>query len=378
MKQPTFSQEDLALRMTYPGFVLRALRSEGHEVRALLLDTGLTEDVFSEPETRVEWPRLRRFLLNAMEQTGEPHLGVRLARQFEASFIGLPAYVAMNAATFEDALAVMSRFLFLAFPAIEFVFPDKEAAVRPGECAIRLRPKLPLGHISYFVCASALIACEGVCRAILRMPNAALRGEMSTRRPEGWAQVEGQIGFPIRFEAPHIRLFLPARLLSQALPGADPLNHRLLLSLCDEIAERERAEATRPGQVALFLQEAQNLTLSMSQVAAALGYSERGLRRHLERSGTTFRELRTQIREQRARSMLANTAMPIKAIAYELGFDTPSNFARSFIRWTGTSPSAFRLAASSSPGSTGRTPAEGVRHGPPGVRSGTQTPGNRL
>jgi len=345
MKKLTTSQEDLALRMTYPGFVFRVLAKEGHDLEQLLANTGLRKEVLSDPEFQTGIPKLRRFILNAIEQTGEPHLGVRLAQQFEASFIGLPAYAAMNAATFEGALAVLSRFFFLAFPAIEFTFPDKDAPVQPGEFAIRLQSKIPLEEISYFASVSALVACEELCKAILRTPKAALRGEMSTSRPEGWASVEGKVGFPVRFEASANRLFLPQTLLTRALPGEDPLNHSRLLALCEHVAERAVIETTPVGKVVSFLQESKNLALPISPVAAALGYSERGLRRHLERSGTTFLKLTNEIREQRARAMLANTGIPIKTIAHDLGFDTPSNFARSFKRWTGTSPSAFRLAA---------------------------------
>ena len=193
MKKLTIRQEDLALRMTYPGFVFRVLAKEGHDLERVLANTGLTKDVLSDPDFQTGIPKLRRFILNAIEQTGEPHLGIRLAQQFEASFIGLPAYAAMNAATFADALGVLSRFFFLAFPAIEFTFPDKDAAVRSGEFAIRLQPKIPLEGISYFASVSALIACEGLCKAILRAPKAALRGEMSIGRPEGWADVEESI-----------------------------------------------------------------------------------------------------------------------------------------------------------------------------------------
>lgn len=343
MTMQTFGREDLALRMTYPGFVFRALAKEGHDLQRLLADTGLTEEVLSDPEVQTGFPPLRRFFLNVLEQTGEPHLGIRLGQQFEASFIGLPAYAAMNAATFEDALKVLSRFFFLAFPAIEFTFGDQDAGVQPGEFAIRLRLKLPLSEVSYFATASALVGCDGLCRAILRTPKAALRGEMSIRQPEGWADVEGQVGFPIRFEAPDIRLFLADTLLRRALPGADPLNHPLLLALCEQVAERVRVDSTPVGRVVAFLQEGQNLALPISAVAAALGHSERGLRRHLERSGTTFRKLTNEIRERKARAMLANPATPIKTIADDLGFDTPSNFAKSFKRWTGVSPSAFRL-----------------------------------
>jgi AraC-like DNA-binding protein len=340
----TSSREDPALRMTYPGFVFRTLAKEGHDPKWLLADTGLTEESLADPEFHAELRPLRRFFLNAIEQTGEPHLAIRLAQKFEANFIGLPAYAAMNAATFKDALAVLSRYFFLTFPAIEFTAPDGEAVVQVCEFAIRLRPKLPLGDISYFALSSALIACDGLCKAILRAPKAALRGEISISKPDGWTHFEGRLGFPIRFEAQAVRLFLPDVLLTKALPGSDPLNHRRLLVLCEEASERASVETTPVGQVVSFLQKEQNLALQVSQVARALGYSERGLRRHLERSGTTFRKLTNEIREQRARDMLANTAIPIKIISDELGFDTPSNFTRSFKRWTGTSPSAFRLA----------------------------------
>jgi AraC-like DNA-binding protein len=343
MNMRNYSEGSPQLRMTYPGFVFRSLANEGHKLPSLLANTGLNEDVLADPDFQTGFPALRQFFLNAIELTGDRHLGVRLARKFEANFIGLPAYAAMNAARFEDALTVLNRFFFLAFPAIDFTVHDQETEVERGEFAIRLHPKFPLLDISYFASASALIALEGLCKTILRIPDLPLRGELSIAKPEGWADIEEQIGFPIRFEAPHIRLFLRKDLLSKTLPGADPLNHRRLISLCEAVAEREMGAKSPVGQVTAFLQEGQNLSLSISQVATALGFSERGLRRHLERSGTTFRTLTNEIRERRARAMLANAATPIKTIADDLGFDSPSNFARSFKQWTGMSPQAFRL-----------------------------------
>lgn len=351
MKAQEVNLDEALLRMTYPGFVFRLLCNEGHDFKVLLANTGLKEDLLSDPDFQTGWPPLRQLFLNALERTGDPHLGLRLAQKFEANFIGLPAYAAMNAPTFAEALKVMSRYFFLTFPAIEFTFPDTEAHLRPGECAILLRSNLPLGDIAYFASVSALIACEELCKAILRAPSVALRGEINISKPEGWADVEGQIGFPIRFDAPDIRLFLPEELLAKTLPGADPINHRRLSVLCEEVAERTRGQTTLLGQVVSFLEEKQNLALPLAQVAAQLGYSERGLRRQLERSGTSFRALTNEIRERRARAMLGNPVIPIKTIADELGFDTPSNFARSFKRWTGVAPSDFRLTLVAKDGS---------------------------
>lgn len=334
------------LLLNYPSFIFRTLTREGHDADKILEGTGLTAASFFDPERTTELPPIRQFILNAIEATGEPHLGIRLARQFQASFIGLPAYAAMNAPTLGDALAVLSRFFSLAFPMIELTYPDAQAVVRPGEIAVRLRPKLPFGDISYFISVSLSVGFEGLSRAILGSNDVVLRAQLPVARPAEWEQVEGQIDFPIEFEAPDIRVFLAHSRLAEALPGADPLNHPRLIALCEYLAERTRIEPTPTSQISNFLQEGQNLTLQISKVASALGYSERSLRRHLEQSGTTFRKLTNEIRERRARSVLATTSLPIQSIAQDLGFDSASNFSRSFKQWTGMSPTAFRQALS--------------------------------
>ena len=344
MRSVAVNPHDPALRMTYPGFVFRTLVNEGHDLSTLLAHAGLTEDALADPDFRTGWAPLRQFFRNAVDLTGDPHLGLRLAQKFEANFIGLPAYAAMNAATFADALQVLHRFFFLTFPAIEFTLADAEAAPPRGTFAIRLRPRLPMDDIAYFTSSSALIACHGLLTAILRRPALAVGGTLCVGQPEGWDKVAAQVGFPIRFDSPGIWLFLPDTLLTMALPGADPLNHRRLVDLCDEVAARASDPPTPLGKIMAFLQDAPGLDLPIADVAARLGYSERGLRRQLARAGTTFRAVTDDIREQRANAMLTDPAIPIKTIAAELGYDTPSNFARSYKRRTGISPTAFRQA----------------------------------
>ncbi len=336
-----FTHDDPVLPMTYPGFVFRVLCEEGYEADALLAGTGLTKNHLTDPYFRCSFPPLRLLLFNAMEQTGDPHLGARLARRFEATYIGLPAYAAMNAARFSDALEVLNRFLFLAFPAIDFSFPDHHAGLQPGEAAIRLRPKFPFSGIEYFAIISALVASEGLIRAILRKEQVVTRAETTISEPAGWPSVAPQITFPVSFEAREDRLYFGKALLDQALPGNDPINHARLLVLCEEFAREVTYADTAVSQVMAFLDKERNLVAPLSETAAALGYSERGLRRQLAKSGTSYRKLVDRVRALRARDMLATTR-PIQDIAFDLGFETPSNFARSFKRWTGTTPKDFR------------------------------------
>jgi AraC-like DNA-binding protein len=341
MSRKNFTPDDPALPMNYPGFVFRTLREEGHSAEALVAQTGLQESQLRDPHFRCSFQPLRRLLLNAIKQTKDPHLGVTLALKFQPTYIGLPAYTAMNAGEFREGLKVLERFFFLNFPAFEIGLMDEQ----DGEAAIRLRSKFPFEDIEYFGFSSAIVAINGLLKAMLRADQAATRAEMAVGAPNGWAGMEASIGFPVRFEAAENQIFFPATLLARPLPGSDPINHARLLGLCEQFAAEMAYDTTPVSQVMAVLERAQSLTVSLPDVAAELGYSERGLRRQLDRSGTSYRKLVDQVRAQRARTLLSASAQPIKAIAGALGFESSSNFARSFKRWTGLTPNAFREQA---------------------------------
>jgi AraC-like DNA-binding protein len=334
--------DDPALTMTYPGFVFRALCRQGHAAEALLAGTGLSADQLVDPNHRCEFAPLRRLLMNAIRQSGDPHLGLRLARQFEPTYIGLPAYAAMNAASFRDALAVLNRFFAIAFPAVEF--DHSEVLADPGrhEAAVCLRPRFAFDGIEYFARISALIACEGLFRGMLRMDRVVDRIETAVGEPEGWADVRHEIDYPVVFGAGADRLVFPTAYLDRPLPAHDPVNHTRLTGLCETFALALAIKPRAAAQVLAFLERQPALTASVAEVALALGYSERNLRRQLERSGTSYRKLFDEVRANRARSLLGTTDRAIQTIAFDLGFETPSNFARSFRRWTGVSPKAYR------------------------------------
>ncbi|MEL6781474.1 MAG: AraC family transcriptional regulator ligand-binding domain-containing protein [Pseudomonadota bacterium] len=342
MAMRTFTPDDPALPMNYPGFVYRTLREGGFGADDLLAETGLAETHLSDPHFRCGFRPLRRLFLNAIDQTEDPHLGVALALKFQPTYIGLPAYTAMNAARFEDGLDVLKRFFFLNFPAFEVSLVQVHAGLHTGGAALRLRSKFPFEDVEYFGFSSVIVALNGLLKAMLQADKAATRAEMTVRRPENWPVIEARIGFPVRFGAAENQIVFPEDLLARPLPGADPINHARLLGLCEQFAAEMAFETTPVTQVMAILEGSPSLTVSLSDVAAQLGYSERGLRRQLERSGTSYRKLVDQMREQRARNLLSGSTQPIKAIAGALGFESSSNFARSFKRWTGLNPKAYR------------------------------------
>ena len=82
--------------------------------------------------------------------------------------------------------------------------------------------------------------------------------------------------------------------------------------------------------------------LDQTSIARALAMSRRTLRRKLEESNLTFKEILNDCRKSTAVNLLSRTRLPLCQIALTLGYSDQTAFTRAFSRWYGMSPSRFR------------------------------------
>ena len=86
--------------------------------------------------------------------------------------------------------------------------------------------------------------------------------------------------------------------------------------------------------------------LTLKQAARAVNMSVCNFCKVFKQSsGMTFTDYLTRLRIEKAKNLLANTDKQISEIAFEVGFNSLSQFNRSFKRITGESPSLFRKKA---------------------------------
>ncbi len=81
---------------------------------------------------------------------------------------------------------------------------------------------------------------------------------------------------------------------------------------------------------------------SIIRVADAFGVSERTFRRHLTTAGLSYSELVDETLYKRSLELLKDSSLSITELALFLGYSNPENFARSFRKREGVSPSAYR------------------------------------
>jgi AraC-like DNA-binding protein len=80
----------------------------------------------------------------------------------------------------------------------------------------------------------------------------------------------------------------------------------------------------------------------LTDVGEQLGIHPQTLRRRLSAEGTTFKEIKNQLRRDTALHLLGKQGLSIEEIAYRSGFSESSAFIRAFKGWTGVTPYSYR------------------------------------
>lgn len=81
---------------------------------------------------------------------------------------------------------------------------------------------------------------------------------------------------------------------------------------------------------------------SFEELTSMLNMSPRTLRRRLEKEGTSYQRIKDNARRDVAITLLSRERMTVSDVAERVGFSDPSAFHRSFKKWTGLSPGAYR------------------------------------
>ena len=88
------------------------------------------------------------------------------------------------------------------------------------------------------------------------------------------------------------------------------------------------------------------LNVTLPEVAAHVGMSERTLRRHMQIDlGQSWREFIREFRMNRAMELLRKDRKSVTEVAFEVGFSSSSAFSNAFADYAGTTPSTFARTA---------------------------------
>ncbi|MDP4917492.1 MAG: AraC family transcriptional regulator [Haliea sp.] len=159
-------------------------------------------------------------------------------------------------------------------------------------------------------------------------------------RPEDYRHMF--LANPVHFEATHCELVFSTTLMEKRITQTEQglrhyLRHPVLMMLTQDFPRNSWTAQVR-DQIRHSLHEMPEL----GTVAEALEIHPQTLRRRLSVEGTTFKEIKNQLRRDTALHFLGKQGISIEEIAHRSGFSEASAFIRAFKGWTGLTPYTYR------------------------------------
>lgn len=173
-----------------------------------------------------------------------------------------------------------------------------------------------------------------------RMPL--LGTEFAFARPEHAPEHLLMFPGPIRYDAPGNAILFEPKFISQPVVRNRSDLRRYLQRLPDEWFIKQVFEHSLADRIYHALMEAEAGTLpEMGELAGRWHTTTRTLHRHLRQELASFRQIRDQVRRDKAIYWLLEDDCNVGEIAHRLVMTEPA-FSRAFKIWTGLSPLAYR------------------------------------
>jgi AraC-like DNA-binding protein len=309
---------------------------DGTAIRRLPGLADLTDPDLRVPEASVEaaW-RL------AATMTGDAAIGVHVAASLRRGALDLVEYAFRSSASLAAGLERLARY--------GRVLSDRVAArMEAHDQGLLLLVRdtastaLHPGRAEFALAAALKFARESTGADItplhVSFAHAAPKDESEHRR---------FFRTSVRFGAGSNSMILSAADAARRMQAADEALAAIVHRRLDKVLAERELPSSGPlsGRVRrLLVEHLGETTMTPDTAAKALAVSRRTLSRRLAEEGSSFRHILEDVRREFACALLQDRSLSIADVAFFLEYSEPSAFDRSFRRWTGQTPSAFRSA----------------------------------
>ncbi len=273
----------------------------------------------------------------ARRLSGDPLIALKAGANIPFSVHGPLGIAAMSSPTLGEALAVITRYAVLRSP---FCRIDRHDA--DGEVVFSFHMDGSL-HDQSDAALDFIISTIGRSIATLvAEPLTGFRLELQRERSATTREYIEILGCEVVFYAGRDAFVMPAAALSTPLRGANPEVFAEALARLRAMHLPHAPDASLQDRIVdVFVSRTGHLC-SLAEVAQSLGTSPRTLQRRLRAQGSSFEGLREAWLSRQALDLLMRERLSVEVTATLLGYSEIANFRRSFRRWFGAPPSAYR------------------------------------
>jgi len=306
----------------------------------LLQGHGMSASELEDSENQVDLKSAIQLLEASAQAANCNDLGLRLAQVQDLRMLGPLSIIAQNASTLAEALFYCSRYMHAHSPGL--IFQVHEACAQTaGLCELVIGFQGDVGACE----RQGIDLCLGDMHRFIRvMVGDAYRLEavLLPHMPlASRAHYERYFGARVRVDQAYAALHVQPQLLEHRMTNGNALARMM----AQDYLERHfgAGEAQWSTRVRYCLNRALGTPYaSKSEVARLLSLHPRTLQRQLQREGTSFDQIKDDVRRAAAQRFLTSSNMPLSHVATMVWLSEQSALTRACQRWFGMTPSAVR------------------------------------
>ncbi|MFK7922225.1 MAG: AraC family transcriptional regulator [Bacteroidia bacterium] len=292
-----------------------------------------------ESDSQIEAPYEKLELLwrSAASLTNDPLLGLHMGEFYGLTGMEVVGNILQNSPTIGAGIVNANQYLNLVTHTFQI---SAQAQTDTVEMVFRINPDCRI-YTPFAVWQTLDTGMVIVSKAMRSLSMGRMTPkEVFLQRSElaDLSEYERIFQCPITLGCEETKIVLSPNLWNDPIMVAD----QRLLALLIEHAQSQQYQLGQGPSLKRTVKESllnhsESTPPDLDQVAAMLHMSARSLQRKLKAEGTSFRALLDEIRQERALYYLRHE-IPIKEVAFRLGFQEVSAFTHAFKRWTGKTP----------------------------------------
>lgn len=311
----------------------------------LLRAAELDPAALANPDAYLLQAQEMRLWSEAVRLTGDQDFGIHMAEwvaRVPLDHFDVLAFAARSCPTLGERYRLSGRYIRMIHEGIYLSLEEEGDVARlvHGHIPEQIGPRHPVESLL------ALAVLQG--RASVGDDFAPRAVCFTHARPDRVSEQERVFRAPVHYGCPRNELVLERAFLDRPQRHAEQrllaLLDRQLGALLSELPESRRF---RDVVMRGMMDELPEREPAVATIAAKLRMSTRSLQRRLKSEGTSFAEVLSDLRRDRALQYFQDGRLSISEVAFLLGFLDVTAFHRAFKRWTGSTPAEHRRSAAS-------------------------------
>jgi AraC-like DNA-binding protein len=322
-----------------PRALLRYLKNHNMDTNRLCGGLGFDADDLDRPDFRLSVMQTSRLVMRALEITNTPGLGLQVGASQTITSWGLVGLAMMASETLGAAVTLGLNYQIESGALLEY-----RGAFSDERFELIVEPRHTDPKIDIFIIEEAFSCVTKILRSLVGTSVKPLFADFRYADTGYVDLYQDLFDCEISFSAESNRLVFDRCYWDYAIETADHYTLAQLLGLLGEQVSQRSPVSQLESIISKEIRKHLPTVPTLHDVAATILMSERTLRRRLQDIGLSFSNIVETEREKVACQLLLQHKS-IQSVSLLTGFSSEQSFRKAFRRWTGVSPSEFRIAS---------------------------------